>query len=1178
MTTDWEPGTTVLQEFTVERVLGAGGFGRVALVRSRSGELYAAKRLHSADLVHQGHLIAEAQRWIALPAHPFIAECRFVRSLGDQLVIFSEYLSGGSLHDRIRSGDLYVGGERVALRRILTAAMQAAYGLDSAHSSGLLHLDVKPANILFGADGCAKITDFGLAAVPQADPEVRLQVEAVLDHLVGDPVIDDEQREMFKDALRHAVFAEHDDPTGLSAARAPGSTSAYASPEQAEGRPVGPAADLWSWALTVLEMLVGERTWMSGTVAALVLETAGRERLTDRSVAIPPGLAELLRSCFHEDPRARPVSLREAAAELHDIAEQKTGGPLEVDVPSPPPSGSPRPRILTRSASGVEREDPRQLLHYAYVTAGVDERDAVGFWPSRTGSLKSQLLEDLRALSEAWRVLVDIPDGVAPDVAVKRARCAAAMGEAQVGLGDLASAVDRYRTSVHILEALPRRVSRDLLPWALNSLAYLLRRYGAGEESLLVADRAIASARQMGDSSEADLALGSALMTKANTLAVTEMATGSGSGVEGSTAEQLYEASATALRAAGDAAGEAKALAGLALQVERSGRREQADGLWAEADRRLSRFTGPERLDLQAARAALWLNRAAVAPAMSDAEISHARRAVELYTPLLREYGMQDVSGELGKAYFLIGRGEEDRGHPQEALVAYRQASISLEAAVLRDGRSELAEELAKSFDHESTYVRELQNPELAVEPARRAVDMWRRLTHLDGIAATGPLFVEALRKLANALQDAGRLQEADEWIEEGLLLLDDPDYSGPGSVDVPAAMLHRSRGVGYRRLGRLGDAYQECQTALGFLEGAQGSDVLARVLTMQTIAALFSDSGDHRQALEIFEALALETDELVRRGPLSEAERADGYQRLANARMTYGLAPAAVDAARTSLDAYERLITAGRADLVSEAARARTALAFMLIALGDLAGAAELLEDALGIYGELPGTDVAMGRAARIRPADSVDEEFGGLPTDSGGSAPPGQKLRDTVVGFLATALSELRDTLAAGPGDMSEQLLRVRASFGSSMELGQSGMTLDASRMLENLSGKLIWLADAHPGDEVEQLRAETGLALGLYCMHCGRFGAAERGFRLAVDAYGELTATRERAEFTERWLEAYIGWASVFVWEGDDAGVEEVLQEMRQRVLRFQPGQAEAWDQRVTSALHALRQQLG
>src|SRR5205085_1333981 len=105
----------------------------------------------------------EAETWVNLGLHPHVVSCFYVRRLGGIPRVFAEYVAGGSLLDWVRQGKLYEGGPGRALARALDVVAQVARGLDFAHRRGLVHQDVKPANVMLTADGTAKVTDFGLA-------------------------------------------------------------------------------------------------------------------------------------------------------------------------------------------------------------------------------------------------------------------------------------------------------------------------------------------------------------------------------------------------------------------------------------------------------------------------------------------------------------------------------------------------------------------------------------------------------------------------------------------------------------------------------------------------------------------------------------------------------------------------------------------------------------------------------------------------------------------------------------------------------------------------------------------------------------------------------------------------------------------------------------------------------
>jgi hypothetical protein len=95
---------------------------------------------------------------------PTSCTCHYVRRVDGIPLVFAEYVDGGSLHDAIRSAPPR------ARRGDPRHAIQFAWGLHYAHEQGLVHRDVKPANVMLAADGTAKVTDFGLARAGALGP------------------------------------------------------------------------------------------------------------------------------------------------------------------------------------------------------------------------------------------------------------------------------------------------------------------------------------------------------------------------------------------------------------------------------------------------------------------------------------------------------------------------------------------------------------------------------------------------------------------------------------------------------------------------------------------------------------------------------------------------------------------------------------------------------------------------------------------------------------------------------------------------------------------------------------------------------------------------------------------------------------------------------------------------
>jgi tetratricopeptide (TPR) repeat protein len=174
------------------------------------------------------------------------------------------------------------------------------------------------------------------------------------------------------------------------------------------------------------------------------------------------------------------------------------------------------------------------------------------------------------------------------------------------------------------------------------------------------------------------------------------------------------------------------------------------------------------RRDLLAVKGKMLLNRATLTGSLPE-KLQFARAAIEVLEPLAGDSRIDDVVDDLGHAFFLAGNAEEHLDRPQAAQAAYSASALQLERAVVRDGRADLADELARSIDHEATLMRKLGNPPAAVQAGRRAVELWERLAQLEGEAAWGTRLADARTKLAAHLEVNGQLDEAMSLLTQAL-------------------------------------------------------------------------------------------------------------------------------------------------------------------------------------------------------------------------------------------------------------------------------------------------------------------------------------------------------------------------------------------------------------------------
>jgi serine/threonine protein kinase len=153
---DCVPPRTLANRYRLDRRVAVGGFSEVWRAFDMDLERVVAVKIPKASRIAMTEaFLAEARR-VARLRHPAIAAVHDVGIDGEDCFIVSEFMEGGSLADRLASGPL-AGGR--AVRWI----SQIAAALDFAHAHGVIHRDVKPANILINHHGDAVLADFGIA-------------------------------------------------------------------------------------------------------------------------------------------------------------------------------------------------------------------------------------------------------------------------------------------------------------------------------------------------------------------------------------------------------------------------------------------------------------------------------------------------------------------------------------------------------------------------------------------------------------------------------------------------------------------------------------------------------------------------------------------------------------------------------------------------------------------------------------------------------------------------------------------------------------------------------------------------------------------------------------------------------------------------------------------------------
>jgi serine/threonine-protein kinase len=273
--------------YEVLESLGAGGVGEVFRAHdSRLCRDVAVKVLSDRFKLDAQRLrrFEHEARVLASLNHPNIATLHAIEPLGETQALILELVDGETLAERIAAGPLPLAGA-------LTIARQIAAALEAAHELGVVHRDLKPANIKLRPDGTVKVLDFGLAQVSAAalsgiDPKA-ITLTAV-DLVIAGTVM---------------------------------GTPAYMSPEQARGLPVDKRTDIWAFACVLYEMLTGRAAFGGEHVSDVVARVIEREPdLAALPDEVPPGIRQLLRRCFHKDPRERLRDIGDARLDLDEAS------------------------------------------------------------------------------------------------------------------------------------------------------------------------------------------------------------------------------------------------------------------------------------------------------------------------------------------------------------------------------------------------------------------------------------------------------------------------------------------------------------------------------------------------------------------------------------------------------------------------------------------------------------------------------------------------------------------------------------------------------------------------------------------------------------------------------------------------------------------------------------------
>jgi TolB-like protein/Flp pilus assembly protein TadD len=284
-----------LGPYEISALIGMGGMGEVYSARDmRLGRTVALKVLPSEATgdAERRQSFEEEARTVAALNHPNICTLYDIGqgepsnpqspipNPGTVHYLVMEHLEGTSLAQRLAQGPL-------PLEQALDIAIQVADALDRAHTSGVVHRDLSPSNVMLTRSG-AKLLDFGLATLtapaPDHDPN------RVRTHL---------------DPLRHRLIG----------------TPYYMSPEQAKGQPADCRSDIFGFGVLLYEMVTGKRPF-EGTNLVTVLAAILRDPqvpVTRLDPSLPVQLGPIVDKCLEKEPARRWQTAAQLQARLESL-------------------------------------------------------------------------------------------------------------------------------------------------------------------------------------------------------------------------------------------------------------------------------------------------------------------------------------------------------------------------------------------------------------------------------------------------------------------------------------------------------------------------------------------------------------------------------------------------------------------------------------------------------------------------------------------------------------------------------------------------------------------------------------------------------------------------------------------------------------------------------------------